>query len=125
MRRSFLVAGPLLLATLGAEAGPVAIAWDRNQHHEQRLSIEAGGVVELCGRLPAGAKVRWEFEVDAPVNFNVHYHEAKAVHFPAREDNTRRASGQLVAAIGQDYCWMWTSKNAAPAALSVRLTREP
>lgn len=125
MKCRVVIAATLLLPALGAEAGLVEIAWDSKQRYEQRLSIAPGGFLELCGRLPAGAKVRWQFEVDAPVSFNIHYHEAKAVRFPAKEENTRRSSGTLVAAIDQDYCWMWTIKNADPAALSVRLSKEP
>ena len=77
----------------------------------------------LCGKLPAGLKVRWDFEADQPLDVNVHYHLGKRVVLPSRHSAVTQAGATLEAQTEQDYCWMWTNQRAAPARLSVRLQR--
>ena len=99
------------------------LQWDTAGRAERTFDVAPAKFVELCGKLPAGAKVRWQFEAAAPLNFNVHYHVGKEVRYPARADQVRMSSGELHAAIEQDYCWMWTNKTPSPVALSVKLSR--
>ena len=106
-----------------AQAEMVPIAWDSAGRFAHELRVPPGKYVELCEKLPAGSSVQWSFEAGGPVNFNVHYHEGKQVHYPARLDNADKGEGSLKAAIDLDYCWMWTNKAAAEVALKVRLER--
>ena len=122
---AWLAALAVLAVGQAAEAGLVEIEWDAAQHYEKRLSVAAGGVVELCGRLDEGARVEWQFEATAPTSFNVHYHQGKEVIFPAKEEGSARSAGTLDARSKQDYCWMWTNKTALPLAVNVRLARRP
>jgi hypothetical protein len=87
-------------------------------------AMPAGKFAELCGKLAPGAKVRWQFDAPAPLNFNIHYHEGKDVRYPARDDGVPRLQGVLTVASPQDHCWMWTNKGSEPVSLSVQLVRE-
>ena len=122
--RAFAAAAVLLFASV-AHAGLVEIVWDAKHRNEQRLSIEPGGFVELCGRLAAGAKVRWQFEAGAPTSFNIHYHRGKTVRFPAKEEHSLRSAGTLDVATDQDYCWMWTNQSDVSVPVEVQLKIEP
>ena len=123
MRHVFLMATLLLTASAGARAEIVDIRWATDGRFAHKSSVAAGKFVELCGKLPAGLKVRWDFEASSALDFNVHYHEGKAVVFPAKLAATAAAQDTLRTLIEQDYCWMWSNKSAAPATLSVNLQR--
>jgi len=104
-------------------ADVVDIAWDANGRFERTLEVTPGKFAELCGKLPAGLKVRWEFEASAPLDFNVHYHVGKEVVFPSKLAAVATAKDTLDTKIEQDYCWMWSNKSAAPATTAIRLQR--
>ena len=76
------------------------------------VTLQAGKVHEECMRLAAGDKRAFHWKSDAPVDFNVHYHQGKEVFFPVKRDAMRGDGGTFTAKIAQDYCWMWTAKNA-------------
>jgi hypothetical protein len=112
------------LALHGASRAEVIdIDWGAQQRFERSVEVAPGRFAELCGKLPAGATVTWQFESAEPLDFNIHYHEGKAVHYPERRSAAARGQGRLQAKIAQDYCWMWSNKSSRPAALKVQLTR--
>ena len=90
-------------ANAAQESGPRAVA----------ITLEPAKVHEECMRLEAGDKRRFHWKSNAPVDFNIHYHEGKDVFFPLKRDAMRGDGGTFIAKIAQDYCWMWTAKNAA------------
>ncbi|HUG24119.1 hypothetical protein [Piscinibacter sp.] len=120
---TFALALVLAGAPFPAAAEIVDLEWDATGRAERKFDVAPGKFVELCGKLPAGAKVQWQFEAAAPLNFNVHYHVGKEVRYPARSDQVSVSSGELDASVEQGYCWMWTNKTASPVALSVLLRR--
>lgn len=83
----------------------------------------AGKILEVCGKLPAGARVQWGFEADAPVDFNVHFHVGKDVIFPTKLSAVTQGKDTLAAKFEQDYCWMWTNESAVPTMLVLHLQR--
>ena len=111
----------LALDVSGAEV--VSLEWSADNTFSREMSVPAGKFVEACGKLPAKTQVEWSFEAGGPLDFNVHFHEGKKVHFPARQDQVARSRGTLDAKVEQDYCWMWTNKGAAEASLRFRLAR--
>ena len=123
------LAAPLTAAFAAlAVASPVRadiidIAWDASGRFERTVTVAPGKFAELCGKLPAGLKVRWDFEASAPLDFNVHYHVGKDVVFPSKMAATRKAKDVLDTRIEQDYCWMWSNKTSAAASLKVELQR--
>ena len=117
------IAGLALVGATGAPADIVDIAWDGSGRFERSLQVAPAKFAELCGKLPAGLKVRWVFEATAPLDFNVHYHVGKDVVFPSKLIAVTSAKDTLNAKIEQDYCWMWSNKSAAPADLKIMLQR--
>jgi hypothetical protein len=77
------------------------------------VSLEKGKVHEECMRLEAGEKRRFHWKASAPVDFNVHYHEGPEVFYPVKRERMRGDGGTFTAKVGQEYCWMWTARNAA------------
>lgn len=119
-----LVAAGAAISPWGVRAEMIDIVWDGAGRFSHSLRLPPGKFVELCQKLPAGASVQWSYEAQGPLNFNVHYHEGKQVHTPARQDGAARGEGVLKAAVAQDYCWMWTNKSASEASLTLRLKKE-
>ena len=118
-----------LLAVAALAAAPLVgaqvidIAWDAQGRLQRDVRAEPGKFVELCGKLSPGTKVQWRFAADAATDFNVHYHVAKEVRFPVKEDGVRESQGTLDVRIEQDYCWMWSNKGTAPAAIAVEMSK--
>ena len=106
-----------------AQAELVPVKWDAHGHFVREFRIEPGKFVEACEKLPRGTQVAWRFQSAVPLNFNVHYHEGKDVHFPAKKDQVAALDGTLKVELEQDYCWMWSNKSAGPAVLQVTLKR--
>lgn len=121
--------GHLLTTAVALAAAPASpaeiidIKWSGEGFFLHKATVAPGKLVELCGKLPAGLKVRWEFNAGLPLDFNVHYHVGKDVMFPVKRSAVSNAKDALHAKTEQDCCWMWSNKSAAPATLSVKLQR--
>ena len=113
----------LALASTGTLADIVDIAWDLSGRFERSVSVAPGKFAEVCGKLPAGLMVAWNFEASIPLDFNVHYHVGKEVQFPSKLTAVATAKDTLTTKIDQDYCWMWSNKSSASATLLVKLQR--
>jgi len=103
----------------------VPVTWDVQGEFSKNVSVKPGRFVELCEKLPAGAKVSWRFEADAALDFNVHFHQGNDVSYPVKQDQATRAQGVLEAPGAQDYCWMWVNKakGGSPVNLAIQLRR--
>jgi hypothetical protein len=119
--RAAAVIGMMLMQAVAARAEIVDIAWDAGGAFERNFDVAPGRFSELCGPLKPGQSVVWQFEADQPLNANIHYHEGKAVRYPARADGVRSQQGTLSIESAQDYCWMWSNKSVSNARLRVRL----
>ena len=106
-----------------ARADVVDIAWDANGRFERSLNVAPAKFAEVCGKLPAGLQVRWDFESATPLDFNVHYHVGKEVVFPAKLTAVAAAKDVLDTKVDQDYCWMWSNKSEAAVTIKVTLRR--
>ena len=124
----FLVLGTMLLVALlpalAASAEIVDIRWSGEGRFVHQTRVAPGEFVELCGKLPAGLKVRWKFASDTRLDFNVHYHLGEKVMFASRLSAVAKARHTLNARTERDYCWMWSNKSTQPASLVVTLQRE-
>jgi|SRR5688572_2819547 hypothetical protein len=69
-------------------------------------------VHEECARMEAGESRRWHWKSTAPVDFNIHYHRGEEVFYPVKRDGMRGDGGTFTAKSGEDYCWMWTARDA-------------
>ena len=79
-------------------------------------------VHEECARMEANESRRWHWKSDVPVDFNIHYHRGKDVFFPVKRDAMRGDGGTFTAKTGEDYCWMWTAREA-PAKVEGRIAK--
>ncbi len=107
----------------GTSADIIDIAWDAGGRFERSVSVAPAKFAEVCGKLPAGLKIRWKFEASAPLDFNVHYHVGKEVVFPSKLNAVVTGKDTLATKVDQDYCWMWTNKSAASATVMFELQR--
>ena len=117
-------ASALCVSPLPATAAQVVdIAWNDAGDFERKLSVAPGSFVELCGALERGQTVAWRVEASGALDFNIHFHEGKAVRTPARAEQARDARGKLSVESAQDYGWMWSNKAAAAASVQVQLEK--
>ncbi len=123
MRLAFSIAIALLMALPEARADVVDIKWSGDGRFAHQSTVAAGKFAEVCGKLPAGTSVRWDFEASTPLDFNVHYHVGTEVVFPSKLAAVATAKDTLQTSIAQDYCWMWSNKSAEPATLTLNLQR--
>ena len=119
----FLLIGALTLVCEAVLAEMVPLTWDTQGEFAHSVAVKPGRFVELCEKLPAGAKVAWSFKADAALNFNLHFHEGKDVRYPVKQDRVTQAEGVFDAPGAQDYCWMWVNKGASPVTLALQLKR--
>jgi len=112
-------------AAQAADAALVPLEWTAAGEFIRDLTVPATRFVEVCGKLPAGARVAWAFDASGPLNFNIHFHEGKKVVFPAKRDAVAQADGVLDVRAEQDYCWMWTNPAPRAATLKLELKRQP
>ena len=75
------------------------------------FTLEAKKVHEECQRIEAGQKRRYMWRSDGPVDFNIHYHRGNEVFYPVKREAMRGDGGTFAAKEGEEYCWMWTSKD--------------
>lgn len=119
-----LVLSAVLGFALTAHASLVAIQWSDEKTFEHQAEIPSGGFAEVCGMLTKDQRVVWRFEADAPLDFNIHYHEGVEVTYPARQKNVAIESGELVATVDLPYCWMWTNRQSLPVRLELLLRQQ-
>jgi hypothetical protein len=109
-----LIALPLLAFAAASHGAAPGAA------QEVEVTLQPGKVHESCARLEKGERRRYHWKSTAPVDFNIHYHEGREVFYPVKRDGMRGDGGAFAAKIAQDYCWMWTAKNA-PATVTARI----
>jgi hypothetical protein len=86
------------------------------------VDIPAYGVYEECVLLEAGQRIGYLFRAAAPVAFNIHFHDGKAVIEPVSAAGTQGESGEFSADRDQTYCLMWEA-GAAGSLLEYRVER--
>lgn len=123
MKKTLLTAALALSAHHLAQAEIVEIRWAANGQFEHRMNVAPGKFAEICGPLQKNQSVKWAFDADRALNFNIHYHVGKDVHYPAQHSQVSKLAGLLPVDMAQDYCWMWVNKSGSPASLQLRLTR--
>lgn len=108
-----------------AAAQVVDIAWTPEGRFTHTATLAPRELLEVCGKLPRGGRVAWSFEAGAPLPFNIHVHQGKAVVYPAQLDKAEKAQGLQVFDAEPAHCWMWTNKTAEAVKVSVELQQTP
>ena len=62
---------------------------------------------EECASLVPGDRLRYRFESTAPLAFNIHYHEGKAVVMPVTRERVSADEGTFAPLVAHDYCLTW------------------
>jgi hypothetical protein len=79
---------------------------------------------EECLTLDAGARIDFYFVSVAPVDFNIHFHEANAVIMPITRERVTEESGEFTSDRKEVYCLMWEA-GAEPTVLEYRVRPLP
>jgi hypothetical protein len=111
---------PIAASLLALAAAAHASAPKNEDALEVEVTLQPGNVHEACTKLGKGEKRRYHWKASAPVDFNIHYHEGPEVFYPVKRDGMRGDGGSFNPKIPQDYCWMWTAKNA-PAKVTGKI----
>ncbi len=101
----------LILLAFIAACLPVTAA--DSDVHAFSLTLAAGEVHEECMHMKLNDWGKYEWKSDEPVDFNIHYHRGSDVVFPVQRDGMRGDGGTFTAKTAEDYCWMWTARDAA------------
>jgi len=81
-------------------------------------------VHEECASLRPGDRLHYRFESTAPLAFNIHYHEGKAVVMPVTRERVSADEGTFAPLAAQEYCLMWEAgAEGTTIDYAVRLTR--
>ena len=99
----------LLVAAL---AVPVAASSAKSPDLLVEVNLAPRKVHEECARMEAGDSRRWHWKSTGPVDFNIHYHRGDEVFYPVKREGMRGDGGTFTAQTGEDYCWMWTARDA-------------
>jgi hypothetical protein len=91
---------------------PAAASPAKTQDLAVEVNLAPKKVHEECARLEAGDSRRWHWKSSTPVDFNIHYHRGEEVFYPVKRDGMRGDGGTFTAKTGEDYCWMWTAREA-------------
>jgi hypothetical protein len=85
-----------------------------------KVSIAAGSLEEVCVRLKAKEKLRYEFSATAKLQFSIHYHDGDKVEFPVAEHLTASETDLFTASAPQTYCLMWENIGTEPVELKLQ-----
>jgi hypothetical protein len=111
MRLSALAAALLLVAS------PILAAEDGKPGPFTHV-LKPGDFAEDCVSLKTGQSREFAWTSDAPVDFNVHWHEGDKVHYPVRMDRQWKARARFTADRDQGYCWMWSAPKSKGATVT-------
>jgi hypothetical protein len=102
-----IVGGPNL-SSLRAPSGTVSLAPFEFQ--------------ELCFELARQDEVRYDFQSDPAVEFNIHYHDGLRIRYPVKLMGVTLRADRFVAELDQAYCLMWFNRNLTEASLTYRIS---
>lgn len=113
---------PLLALTVLLAAQPAA-GQIREPPASMEASLSPGAFDELCFELGAGESMRYSFDADAPVDFNVHWHQGGVVSYPVRIVAVARLGSVFRSPKKEAYCLMWTNRSRTAVSLRARIDR--
>ena len=121
MTRAILAMLVGVLPLCGCTSAPVTADAPKNVRGH---AIQPFELHEECAKLEPGDRLEYAFESTEPVDFNIHFHEGKAVVIPIAREKSRGDAGSFAPPFAQDYCLMWEA-GAAGALLDYRVRLRP
>jgi len=123
MNRAWLVAAIILALPLAACAAQPALV-PGGVREVTAHPLPPFQMHEECVKLEPGDRVDYTFKADAPLQFNIHYHEGSAVIMPVTRDKAMSDAGRFEAIVAQEYCLMWEAgAHGTPLDYTVRFLR--
>ena len=89
------------------------------------VKINSSGSYEDCLELLPGQIMNYSFNASNFVNFNIHYHTAKELHYPIKKKGVMMGKGSLdiqeldyYTTEQEFFCVMWDNLNPEPVQVS-------
>jgi hypothetical protein len=76
------------------------------------VALEPKKDFEVCTKMAKGETRRYHWKSDNAVDFNIHHHKGAEVFYPVKRAAMRGDGGSFTAKAADEYCWMWTARNA-------------
>ena len=92
--------------------------------HPLKVTLDPKKDHEICTRMEKDETRRYSWKSDTAVDFNIHHHKGNEVFYPVKRPAMRADGGSFTAKAADEYCWMWTARNAK-ARLEGRLEDPP
>ena len=106
-----------------AHANLLALKWNEQGEFRHQGQIKAGGILEVCGKLPNKLRVDWDFKSDQALESNIHFHLGKEVKLPVKLDAKTEWKDRFKTKLAQDYCWMWRNRSDQVAEITLSLMK--
>lgn len=110
-------------AAFSAHASVVALKWNEQGEFRHQTQIKAGGILEVCGKLPKKLRIDWEFKSDQALESNIHFHLGKKVELPVKLGAKSEWKDRFETKLAQDYCWMWSNRSDQVAEITLSLSK--
>ncbi len=88
--------------------------------HSGTVSLAPLEFQELCLELAPRDKIRYDFQSDRPIEFNIHYHDGLRIRFPVKLTGITGHGDNFVAELDQTYCLMWFNRTLTGTSLKYR-----
>jgi hypothetical protein len=89
--------------------------------HSGTVSLAPFEFQELCLELAPRDKIRYDFQSDQPIEFNIHYHDGLRIRFPVKLTGITGHGDNFAADSDQIYCLMWFNRSLSRTALTYRV----
>ena len=65
--------------------------------------------------------IKYDFQSDRPIEFNIHYHEGIKIHLPVTLEGVTAHAGEFVAESDHAICLMWHNQSLTRPNLTYRV----
>jgi len=89
--------------------------------HSGTVSLAPLEFQELCVELAPRDKIRYDFQSDRPIEFNIHYHDGLRIRFPVKLTGITGHGNYFDAELDQSYCLMWLNQSLSRTALTYKI----
>nr|WP_315486862.1 hypothetical protein [uncultured Undibacterium sp.] len=106
-----------------AQASLLELKWNEQGEFRHQGQIKAGGILEVCGKLPNKLRIDWDFKSDQALESNIHFHLGKKVNLPVKLAAKSEWKDRFETKLAQDYCWMWSNRSDQVAEITLSLVK--
>nr|WP_314862678.1 hypothetical protein [uncultured Undibacterium sp.] len=118
-----LTAVTIMSTVSSAQASLLELKWNEQGEFRHQGQIKAGGILEVCGKLPNKLRIDWDFKSDQALESNIHFHLGKKVKLPVKLAAKSEWKDRFETKLAQDYCWMWSNRSDQVAEITLSLVK--